>query len=134
MSDLIQRLKDHENEGVTASDRYHLREEAAAEIERLQQDIAPVPRSEVIDRLRERAESAERQRDEAVAMIEDLVVHEEYAALEYRNVASSNSALMAARKRWQAARRLLNPTKLDPSKFAPVPVPNEFFDADGKPR
>jgi hypothetical protein len=35
LDELIQRLRDHENEGVTASDRFHLREEAAQAIERL---------------------------------------------------------------------------------------------------
>lgn len=34
-SDIVTRLRDHENEGVTGSDRFQLREEAADEIERL---------------------------------------------------------------------------------------------------
>ena len=36
MSDLVKRLRDHENEGVTSSDRFHQREEAAGRIERLE--------------------------------------------------------------------------------------------------
>ena len=36
MSDLVKRLRDHENEGGTTSDRFHQREEAADRIERLE--------------------------------------------------------------------------------------------------
>jgi len=35
MSDIVDRLRDFENEGVTSSDLFHLRNEAAAEIEQL---------------------------------------------------------------------------------------------------
>lgn len=38
--DIALRLRSHETEGVTASDRYHLRNEAAAEIDRLRAEIA----------------------------------------------------------------------------------------------
>jgi hypothetical protein len=36
--EMVERLQDHQNEGVTASDRYHLREAAARLIERLEAD------------------------------------------------------------------------------------------------
>lgn len=35
MSDILERLLDFENDGITSSDRFHLRHEAANEIERL---------------------------------------------------------------------------------------------------
>lgn len=37
--DIAIRLRSHETEGVTASDRYHLRNEAAAEIDRLREAV-----------------------------------------------------------------------------------------------
>jgi len=38
--DVVQRLRDHENEGVTHSDRYALREEAADTIEALTAELS----------------------------------------------------------------------------------------------
>jgi hypothetical protein len=38
-TDIAIRLRSHETEGVTSSDRYHLRNEAAAEIDRLRAEL-----------------------------------------------------------------------------------------------
>jgi len=37
--DIVVRLRDHMSDGVTSSDRFHLRNDAADEIERLRKDI-----------------------------------------------------------------------------------------------
>lgn len=49
MTDIAQRLLDFENEGITSSDRYHLRSEAAAEIGRLRAALKPFAEAKVYD-------------------------------------------------------------------------------------
>jgi hypothetical protein len=46
--DIAIRLRSHETEGVTASDRYHLRNEAAAEIDSLRDLLRRIAKANVI--------------------------------------------------------------------------------------